>query len=174
MYGIPEELIVLVKMMYNNFECAVLEEGEITEWFQVQSGVKQGCVMCGFLFLLAIDWVMSRATEGRRTGIRWKFTSVLEDLDFADDIALLSSRYVDIRDKTNSLADKAARVGLRINSKKSKVVRVNARNDQRIEIIGEQVDEVDEFGEDLMDIPTTIPQIVQNYPSSPMTRWVIV
>ena len=25
-----------------------------------------------------------------------------------------------------------------------------------------------------MDIPTTIPQIVENYPSSPMTRWVIV
>ena len=49
MYGIPEELIILVKMMCNNFECAVLEEGETTEWFQVQSGVKQGCVMSGFL-----------------------------------------------------------------------------------------------------------------------------
>ena len=63
MYGIPEEVIVLVKMMYNNFECVVLEEGDITEWFQVQSGVKQGCVMFGFLFLLAIDSVTSRATE---------------------------------------------------------------------------------------------------------------
>ncbi|KAL9965516.1 hypothetical protein ACROYT_G029324 [Oculina patagonica] len=92
MYGIPEELIALVKAMFNNFECAVLDEGGTTEWFQVQSGVKQGCVMSSFLFLLAIDWVMSRTTEGRGTGIRWKFTSVLEDLDFADDIALLSSR----------------------------------------------------------------------------------
>ena len=55
MYGIPEELIILVKMMYNIFECAVLEEGETTEWFQVQSGVEQGCVMSGFLFLLAMD-----------------------------------------------------------------------------------------------------------------------
>jgi len=145
MYGIPEELIELVKAMYNNFECAVLDEGETTEWFQVQSGVKQGCVMSGFLFLLAIDWVMSRTTEGRRTGIRWKFTSILEDLDFADDIALLSSRYIDIRDKTNRLADEAARVGLKINAKKSKVMRVNAKNDQRIEINGEQVEEVEEF-----------------------------
>jgi len=61
--------------------------------------------MSGFLFLLAIDWVVSRTTEGRRTGIRWKFTSILEDLEFADDIALLSSRYDDIRDKTNRLAN---------------------------------------------------------------------
>ena len=93
--------------------------------------------MSGFLFLLAMDWVMSRTTEGRRTGIRWKFTSVLQDLDFADDIALLSSRHVDIRDKTNSLVDEAVRVGLRINSKKSKVMRLHARNDHRIEINGE-------------------------------------
>ena len=130
-YGIPEELISLTKAMYNNFECAVVEEGETTEWFQVQSGVKQGCTMLGFLFLLSIDWVMSRTTEGRRTGIRWKLTSVLEDLDFADNIALLSSRYVDIEDKTNGLVDEAARVGLKINAKKSKVMRINARNDQR-------------------------------------------
>ena len=74
--------------------------------------------MSGFLFLLVIDWAMSRATEGRRTGIQWKFTSVLQDLDFADDIALLSSRYVVIRDKSNRLVDEAARVSLRINSKK--------------------------------------------------------
>ena len=131
--------------MYNNFECAVVEEGETTEWFQVQSGVKQGCTMSGFLFLLSIDWVMSRTTEGMRTGIRWKLTSVLEDLDFADDIALMSSRYVDIEDKTNRLVDEAARVGLKINAKKSKVMRINARNNQRMKVNDEQVDDVEEF-----------------------------
>ena len=51
----------------------------------------------------------------------------------------------DIRDKTNRLADEAARVGLKINAKKSKVMRVNAKNDQRIESNGEQVEEVEEF-----------------------------
>ena len=144
-YGIPEELISLTKAMYNNFECAVVEEGETTEWFQVQSGVKQGCTMSGFLFLLSIDWVMSRTTEGMRTGIRWKLTSVLEDLDFADDIALLSSRYVDIEDKTNRHVDEAFRVGLKINAKKSKVMRINARNNQRMKVNDEQVDDVEEF-----------------------------
>ena len=62
---------------------------------------------------------MSRTTEARRTGIRWKFTSILEDLNFADDIGLLSCRYVDVRDKTSRLADEAANVGLEINAKKS-------------------------------------------------------
>ena len=99
-----------------------------------------------FSFLtISIDWVMNRTTEGRRTGIRWKLTSVLEDLDFADDIALLSSRYVDIEDKTSRLVEEAARVGLKINLKKSKIMRINARNDQRIKVNDEQVDDVEEF-----------------------------
>ena len=99
-----------------------------------------------FSFLtISIDWVMNKTTEGRRTGIRWKLTSVLADLDFANDIALLSSRYVDIEDKTSRLVEEAARVGLKINLKKSKVMRINARNDQRIKVNDEQVDGVEEF-----------------------------
>ena len=58
---------------------------------------------------------------------------------------MLSSKYVDVRDKTSRLADEAARVGLKINAKKSKVMQVNAKNDQRIELNGEQVEEVEEF-----------------------------
>ena len=86
--------------------------------------------MSGFLFLLSIDWVMNRTTEGRRTGIRWKLTSVLEDLDFADNIALLSSRCVDIEEKTSRLVDETARVGLKINAMKSKVMRIRKQEDE--------------------------------------------
>ena len=57
----------------------------------------------------------------------------------------MSSRCVDIEDKTSRLADEAARVGLKINAKKSKVMRINARNDQRIKVDEEQVDDVEEF-----------------------------
>ena len=83
-YGIPEELISLTctRAMYINFECTVVEEGETTEWFQVQSAVKQGCTMSGFLFSLSIDWVMNRTTEGRRTGIRWKLVLKGTDSSF--------------------------------------------------------------------------------------------
>ena len=70
---------------------------------------------------------------------------ILEDLLFADKIALLSSRYVHIEDKTSRLVDEAARVGLKINVKKSKVMRISARNDQRMKVNDEQVDDIKEF-----------------------------
>ena len=74
-YGIPSKLIRIIKSMYCESECAVQTGSGLTEWFQVKSGVKQGCNMSGFLFLLVIDWIMRRATADNSTGIRWKFTS---------------------------------------------------------------------------------------------------
>ena len=47
--------------------------------------------MYGFLFLLAIDWIISDATKQANTGIRWRFMDQLEDLDFADDITLITT-----------------------------------------------------------------------------------
>lgn len=44
-YGIPDKLIGLVKVLYDGFTCAVINEGEIMERFLVVTGVKQGCCM---------------------------------------------------------------------------------------------------------------------------------
>nr|KAG5694275.1 hypothetical protein BaRGS_031993 [Batillaria attramentaria] len=144
-YGIPEKLIRMVKLMYDDFECAVIDEGEQTRWFKITTGVKQGCVMSGFLFLLAIDWIMRQTTERHRHGIRWDLTSTLEDLDFADDIALISSKFEHIQAKTDRLVENAGRVGLRLNSAKCKVMRTNAKRQDKVKIGQEEVEDVKEF-----------------------------
>lgn len=53
------------------------------------TAVKQGCCMSGSWFLIIIDWVLQQPVKKKRMGIRWIFTTLLNDLDFADDIALL-------------------------------------------------------------------------------------
>ena len=92
-YGIPIKIIEAIRGIYQGFECAVIEENEISEWFQIKTGVKQGCVMSGFLFLLAIDWIMRKTTAEKSRGIRWDLITPLDDLEFADDIVLLSSLF---------------------------------------------------------------------------------
>lgn len=143
-YGIPHEMVRVIAGIYQGFECAVVDGSETLEWFKIKSGVKQGCVMSGFLFLLALDWTMREATADKRRGIRWNFTTVLEDLDFADDIALLSSKISDLQEKTGRLAEEAARVGLKRNARKCKTPRTEfAHNSEDVVVNGEEVEDVE-------------------------------
>ena len=84
-------------------------------------------------------------TSGGRKGIRWTLTSVLEDLVYADDIALLAYRHQDIQAKTNALATTAGNLGLKINSKKTRHVRMSSKTNESIMVNREVVDEVDHF-----------------------------
>ena len=58
---------------------------------------------------------MRRTTDGNLTGIRWKFTPELEDLDFADDVALMSSTRKHMQNKSKKLEE----VWLKINIENS-------------------------------------------------------
>ena len=55
----------------------------------VTARAEQGCIRSPFLFLPGIHWVMKNVVNKGRRGIRWTLTNLLEDLDLADDIALL-------------------------------------------------------------------------------------
>jgi len=94
---------------------------------------------------LGIDWVLKQETSGGRRGIRWTLTSVLEDLDYADDIALLAHRHQDMQAKTNALATTAGKLSLKINIKKTRYLRMSGRTDESIMVNGEVVGEVDHF-----------------------------
>ena len=60
----------------------------MSDSFALKTGVKQGCLKSPFLFLLAIDWAMKETTDKKQTGLQWNLQKQLDDLDFADDIAL--------------------------------------------------------------------------------------
>ena len=88
---------------------------------------------------------MRWTTVGERTGIRWNFTAMLEDLDFADDLALLSSAMNHLQQKTSRLEVNAAKVVLKLNDKKYKVMKANSRSDEKLRVRGIEVEEVESF-----------------------------
>ena len=143
-YGIPDNFVNIIQELYDGSTCCVVENGRTSDWFPVETGVKQGCVMSGLLFNIIIDWVMRNTTNTRR-GLRWKFTTVLEDLDYADDIALLSSRYKDLQEKCTRLHQVSRYTGLSINTTKTKVLRTNAKVANTISIDGLEVEDVNSF-----------------------------
>ena len=58
-YGIPEPIVEAIRVLYTNSTSRVYVEGEISEPFQITTGVLQGDVLAPFLFIIVIDYVSS-------------------------------------------------------------------------------------------------------------------
>ena len=80
-----------------------------------------------------IDWDMRGGKRGR---LCWNLTNNLEDLDYADDIALLASKHGDIQEKTSRLLDIGKAVGLNINPSETKALRLNCKKNDLIGAVG--------------------------------------
>ena len=122
----------------------MIRNGQKTQPLNMRTGVRQGCLLSPLLFLVALDWV-TRTAFDRKRGIQCTFTTSLEDLDFADDLALLSHRIQDMRDKTRALEVQGAKVGLKINAPKTKLMRIGTKRGDGVSVAGGRIEEVDEF-----------------------------
>ena len=144
-YGFPPKFVAIIQQFYEDATCQVIHDGKLTEPFSVQTGVRQGCLLSPTIFLMVVDWVMRQSTAGQRTGIQWTFTKQLEDLDFADDISLLSHKQQDAQEKLCRVAAEAEKTGLQINIGKTEAMRVNNKQDDPLRLHQENIKEVDKF-----------------------------
>ena len=144
-YGIPSKLVQLVEELYEGSSCRVVHDGQLTDSFDIITGVKQGCILSPFLFILAIDWLMKETTSGSRNGIQWTLWTQLEDLDFADDLALLSHTQAQMQEKTTDLDKLSRSVGLHIHPRKSKIFKANTTKEVTVVVNTEKLEEVDSF-----------------------------
>ena len=67
-------------------------------------GVRQGCLLSPMIFIMVVDWIMREVESHGKTGIQWTLATQLHDLDFADDICLLSQNLQHMQIKTEHLA----------------------------------------------------------------------
>jgi glycosyltransferase A (GT-A) superfamily protein (DUF2064 family) len=59
-----------------------------------------------------IDTVMRNVNRDRRRGIQWSLVNRLKDLDFANDLCLLSETHGNIQMKLEDLTNKGENTGL--------------------------------------------------------------
>ena len=144
-YGVPTKIVTIIRNSYEGLTCKVVHGGQLSEAFQVRTGVRQGCLLSPFLFLMAIDWIMKTSTAQKRCGIQWTPWRQLDDLDYADDLALLSHTQQQMQEKTNNVASLSAQMGLNIHKGKTKILKTNVANANAIELESEALEEVEAF-----------------------------
>jgi hypothetical protein len=110
---------------------------------------------------MTIDCIQ-RKTTGTKHGIQLMIFNQLEDMDFADDVAEISTRQ-HLQDKTTSLIDYAEQTGLKINTAKTKMMVINNKLADPITINNNLVDTIEDFiylgsiiSADILHIPSKV------------------
>ncbi len=64
MYGVGGQLIEGIRSFYENVSASVRVNGELSESFKVEVGVRQGCVMSPWLFNIYVDGCITEMNVG--------------------------------------------------------------------------------------------------------------
>ncbi|KAH9596739.1 Laminin subunit gamma-1 [Schistosoma haematobium] len=88
---------------------------------------------------------MKTSTSERKHGIQWTARMQMDDLDFAQNLALLSHAQQQIKEKIASVVAVSATVSLNIHKGKSKILRYNTACTNPITLDGEDLEDVKPF-----------------------------
>ena len=137
LYGIPDQIIAAIKMMYTDTSSTVLSTDEETPSFPILAGILQGDTLAPFLFIMVVDYVLRISVDSisekgymlhPRRSSRYP-AAYLTDTDFADDIALVSQSLEHAQDLLQSLEQASNGVGLYLNETKTECMnRCNSNN----------------------------------------------
>ena len=151
-YGIPEAVVNAISTLYNNSKSAVMVDGNISDPFEVSTGVLQGDVLAPFLFIVLVDYLLKKATSDVDTGVvthprrsRRYPARVINDLDFADDIALLESTMSQAQAQLNRTTTAAKELGLIISVPKTEYMTANCHPQPPLQVYGEAIKHVTDF-----------------------------
>ena len=127
--GIHGKMFHAIQSLYKSVQCCVKVNEHFTDWFPVQKGVKQGCVMSPTLFSI---YVTDLATEinNLQAGVD------INDLNigillYADDIVLISDTENGLQSMLEKLNSWCQKWRLTVNEKKTKVMHFRSKTKTR-------------------------------------------
>ena len=138
--GVDQNIVSIIEKLYDDTECAVVIDGQITEWFSVEVGLRQGCLLSPVLFNLFLEQVMKEIKEIEN---KLSFSDNISlDIRYADDTTLLAAVFEKLKLSTAQLEQACKKWGMKINGAKCKIL---SPLQDKIDIDGDEVEHVEEF-----------------------------
>ena len=143
--GCPSKFIRLVEALYTQVNARLIIDGVLTEPFQYNSGVKQGCklaptlygIYAAVLLLLAYDSIAHQFSikirfrydgeffDLKRLKAKTKtFIAFIREAQYADDIAIFSDSAIGLQTLLTAYNNMAKRMGLSINIKQTETMSI--------------------------------------------------
>ena len=88
--GIPDHLTCLLRNLYAGQKATVRTGHGITDWFQIEKGVRQGCMLSPCLFNLYAEYIMRNAGLEEAQAVIKIAGRNINNLRYADDTTLMA------------------------------------------------------------------------------------
>ncbi|KAL8582730.1 hypothetical protein ACOMHN_051516 [Nucella lapillus] len=165
--GIPPKMVKIIRCFYDGMNARLVNGSENDE-FPVTNGVKQGCVLAPTLFSFLFSMKLLSAFKDSDPGIQITYRtdggilntqrlkaktkvtkSLVRDLLYADDCAIVAHSEDDLQRLADSLSAATRHFGLTISIKKTEVIfqpsKGSTANMPEIKIDGKVLNNVDSF-----------------------------
>ena len=122
-YGIGGKMLKLLKSMYESVRCCVRCQSETSAFFESCCGLKQGCKLSPLCFSYLVSYLTTEINKNGKHGVQLLPNDAeIFTLLFVDDILLLSDTVVGLQNQIDNLKIASERLGLAVNTQKTKVV----------------------------------------------------
>jgi hypothetical protein len=128
-------------------QTTVVKIGDMcTDPSNIGRGVRQGCSLSPILFTIYAEMMMAEAMEGMDEGIVVG-GKMVQDVRFADDQGMVANSEMGLQRMMDRLVDVAKDYNMKINVKKTKVMKVSRKGGGKVELIveGQKVEQVTKF-----------------------------
>ena len=120
--GISDHLTCLLRNLYAGQEATVRTLYRTTDWFRIEKGVQQGCLLSPCLFNLYAEHIMRNAgLDELQAGIKIARRNI-NNLSHVDCTTLMTGSKEELKNLLMRLKEENERAGLRINIIKAKIM----------------------------------------------------
>ena len=110
--GIPDHLICLLRNLYVGQEVTVRTGPRTTEWFQIEKGIHQGCILSPCLFTLYAEYMLRNAgLDEAQAAIKIARRNI-NDLRYSDNTNLMAESEEELKSLLTKVKVESEKFGL--------------------------------------------------------------
>ena len=120
--GIPDHLTCLLRNLHAGQEATVRTRHGTTEWFQIQKGVCEGCILSPCLFNLYAEYIMRKTgLDKAQAGSKIAGRNI-NNLRYADDMTFMTESEGKLKSLLMKVKEESEKVGLKLNIQKTNIM----------------------------------------------------
>ena len=131
-----------MRNLYVGQEATIRTRHGTTDWFQIDKGIRQGCILSPYLFNLYTKYIRRNAgLDEAQAGIKiaWRNNS----LGYANDTMLMAENEEELKSLLMRVKEESEKTGLKLNIQKTKIMASGPITSWQTE--GEKVEAVTDF-----------------------------